>query len=187
MSWQHQILRVNLSDLSCAIEPLNEEWAQAYLGQRGLGTKYLYEEIDPGVDPLSPENKLIFATGPLTGTMASTGGRYSVITKGALTNAIACSNSGGQFGAELKLAGYDLLILEARRRNPFTCISKTSRCACSLPATCGAGPSGRRKQPSSGTTATRSSTSPRSGPAPSTVAGLPVWSTTCTGPPAARA
>ena len=118
MSWQHQILRVNLSDLSCAIEPLNEEWAQAYLGQRGLGTKYLYEEIDPSVDPLSPENKLIFATGPLTGTMASTGGRYSVITKGALTNAIACSNSGGQFGAELKLAGYDLLILEGKAPEP---------------------------------------------------------------------
>ena len=118
MSWQHQILRVNLTDLNCTIEPLNEEWAQSYLGQRGLGTKYLYEEIDPGVDPVSPENKLIFATGPLTGTMASTGGRYSVITKGALTNAIACSNSGGQFGAELKLAGYDLLILEGKAPEP---------------------------------------------------------------------
>ncbi len=118
MSWQRQLLRVNLTDLSCTIEPLNDEWAQAYLGQRGLGTKYLYEEIDPRVDPLSPENKLIFATGPLTGTMASTGGRYSVITKGALTNAIACSNSGGQFGAELKLAGYDLLILEGRAPEP---------------------------------------------------------------------
>ena len=118
MSWQHQILRVNLTDLSCAIEPLNDEWAQTYLGQRGLGSKYLYEETDPQVDPLSPDNKLIFATGPLTGTMASTGGRYSVITKGALTNAIACSNSGGQFGAELKLAGYDLLILEGRAPKP---------------------------------------------------------------------
>ena len=118
MSWQHQILRVNLTDLSCVIEPLNEEWAQSYLGQRGLGTKYLFEEVDPRVDPVSPENKLIFATGPLTGTMASTGGRYSVITKGALTNAIACSNSGGQFGAELKLAGYDLLILEGKAPDP---------------------------------------------------------------------
>ncbi len=118
MGWQHQLLRVNLSNLSCAVESLNKEWAQSYLGQRGLGTKYLYEEIDPRVDPVSPENKLIFATGPLTGTMASTGGRYSVITKGALTNAIACSNSGGQFGAELKLAGYDLLILEGKAPKP---------------------------------------------------------------------
>ena len=78
------------------------EWAQEYLGQRGLATKYFVEEVDPKVDPLSPANKLIFATGPLTGTMASTGGRYSVITKGPLTGAIACSNSGGYFGAELQ-------------------------------------------------------------------------------------
>ena len=118
MSWQHQILRVNLTELKCSVEPLNEELAQSYLGQRGLGSRYLYEEVDPRVDPVAPENKLIFATGPLTGTMASTGGRYSVITKGALTNAIACSNSGGQFGAELKLAGYDLLILEGRAPEP---------------------------------------------------------------------
>ena len=118
MGWQRQILRVNLTEGTCNIEPLNMEWAEQYLGQRGLGTKYLSEEMDPSVDPLSPENKVIFATGPLTGTMASTGGRYSVITKGALTNAIACSNSGGKFGGELKLAGYDLLILEGASEKP---------------------------------------------------------------------
>ena len=71
------------------------DWARDYLGQRGLATRYFSAEVDPKVDPLSPENKIIWATGPLTGTMASTGGRYSVITKGALTGAIACSNSGG--------------------------------------------------------------------------------------------
>lgn len=118
MSWQQQILRVNLSNGECTIEPLNMEWANQYLGQRGLGSKYLLEEMDPAADPLSAENKLIFATGPLTGTMASTGGRYSVITKGALTNAIACSNSGGKFGAELKAAGYDLLIIEGESDKP---------------------------------------------------------------------
>jgi len=93
-------------------------WAEAYLGQRGLGSKYLLEEMDPAADALSAENKLIFATGPLTGTMASTGGRYSVITKGPLTGAIACSNSGGKFGAELKMAGYDLLIIEGESDKP---------------------------------------------------------------------
>ncbi|MCH7881001.1 MAG: aldehyde ferredoxin oxidoreductase family protein [Proteobacteria bacterium] len=118
MSWQRQILRVNLSKGECTIEPLNMEWAQLYLGQRGLGSKYLLEEMDPAADPLSAENKLIFATGPLTATMASTGGRFSVITKGALTGAIACSNSGGKFGAELKLAGYDLLIVEGASDKP---------------------------------------------------------------------
>jgi len=118
MSWQQQILRVNLSTGDCKIEPLNMEWAEDFLGQRGLGSKYLLEEMDPAADSLSVENKVIFATGPLTGTMASTSGRYSVITKGALTDAIACSNSGGKFGAELKNAGYDLLIIEGESDKP---------------------------------------------------------------------
>ena len=95
MAWTKTILRINLTTGEITKEPLNMEWAQEYLGQRGLATKYFTEETDPNVDPLSPENKLIFATGPLTGTCASTGGRYSVITKGPLTGAIACSNSGG--------------------------------------------------------------------------------------------
>jgi aldehyde:ferredoxin oxidoreductase len=94
------------------------DWAFDYLGERGLASKYLMEMMDPKADPMSPENVLIFATGPLTGTMASTSGRYAVITKGPLTNAIACSNSGGKFGADLKFAGYDLLILEGRSPEP---------------------------------------------------------------------
>jgi aldehyde:ferredoxin oxidoreductase len=118
MAWQRKVLRVNLSKGTCTAEPLNMEWARAYLGQRGLATKYLVEEMDPKVDPLSPANKLIFATGPLTGTMASTGGRYSVITKGALTGAIACSNSGGHWGPELKMAGWDMVIVEGKASKP---------------------------------------------------------------------
>ena len=118
MAWTRKILRVNLTKGTCAAEPLNMQWAQDYLGQRGLATKYYVSEVDPKVDPLSPENKLIFATGPLTGTMASTGGRYSVITKGPLTGAIACSNSGGFFGAELKMAGWDMVIFEGKSAKP---------------------------------------------------------------------
>lgn len=118
MGWARKILRVNLSEGTCKSEPLNMEWAAKYLGQRGLASKYLVEEIDPKCDPLGPDNKLIFATGPLTGTAASTGGRYSVITKGALTNAIACSNSGGYWGAELKFAGWDMIILEGKSPKP---------------------------------------------------------------------
>ncbi|NNE64381.1 MAG: aldehyde ferredoxin oxidoreductase, partial [Gammaproteobacteria bacterium] len=118
MTWQRKILRVNLTEGTCKIEALNMDWAHDFLGQRGLGTKYLYEEMDPSADALSAENKVIFATGPVTGTLASTSGRYSVITKGALTDAIACSNSGGKFGAELKFAGYDLLIIEGESEKP---------------------------------------------------------------------
>ena len=118
MGWTKKILRVDLSKGTCKAEPLNMDWAKAYLGQRGLATKYFVEEVDPKVDPLSPENKLIMTTGPLTGTAASTGGRYSVVTKGALTGAIACSNSGGYFGAELKFAGWDMIIFEGKSPKP---------------------------------------------------------------------
>jgi aldehyde:ferredoxin oxidoreductase len=118
MTWAGKILRINLTTGSVKTEPLNMQWARDYVGSRGLGSKYLISEIDPKVDPLSPENKLIWATGPLTGTMASTGGRYTVITKGPLTGAIACSNSGGYFGAELKMAGWDMVICEGKSPKP---------------------------------------------------------------------
>ena len=118
MSWQNKVARVNLTDGAISSEPLNQQWANDYLGARGLGSKYLWEEMDPAADPLGAENVLIFATGPLTGTMASTSGRYVVVTKGPLTGAIACSNSGGKFGAELKYAGYDMLIIHGRAAKP---------------------------------------------------------------------
>ncbi len=118
MAWTQNVLRVNLSHGTCKKEPLNMEWAKQYLGQRGLGTKYLSEEIDPKIDALSPDNVMIMATGPLTGTMASTGGRYSIITKSPLTGAVACSNSGGFIGAEIKNAGWDMIIFEGRAASP---------------------------------------------------------------------
>nr|VFJ90923.1 MAG: phenylacetaldehyde:ferredoxin oxidoreductase [Candidatus Kentron sp. LFY] len=118
MAWQKKILRVDLTKGTCITEPLDMEWAMQYLGQRGLATKYLVEEVRPTVDPLSPENKLIMTTGPLTGTMASTGGRYSVVTKGPLTGTVACSNSGGFIGAEMKNAGWDMFIFEGKAPKP---------------------------------------------------------------------
>ena len=118
MSWAGKILRVDLTAGTVKTEPLKMDWARAYLGSRGLATKYIVDEVDPKVDPLSPANKLIWATGPLTGTMASTGGRYTVVTKGPLTGAIACSNSGGYWGAELKMAGWDMVIFEGKSAKP---------------------------------------------------------------------
>ena len=118
MSWQNKILRVDLGSGEITTEPLNWQWANEYLGGRGLASKYLSEEMDASAGAESPENALIFATGPLTGTMASTSGRYVVVTKGPLTGAIACSNSGGKFGAELKYAGYDMLIIRGRAKSP---------------------------------------------------------------------
>jgi len=118
MGWQGKILRVDLTAGTAESELLNMDWARDYLGSRGLASRYLYEEMDPAADALDPQNRLIFATGPLTGTMASTGGRYTVVTKGALTNAIACSNSGGYFGAEVKFAGYDMIIIQGKAAHP---------------------------------------------------------------------
>jgi aldehyde:ferredoxin oxidoreductase len=118
MAWTRKILRVDLTTGTCIAEALNMAWANEYLGQRGLATKYLAEEIDPKCDPLGPHNKLIMATGPLTGTMASTGGRYSVITKSPLTGLVACSNSGGFIGAEMKNAGWDMVIFEGKSPEP---------------------------------------------------------------------
>lgn len=102
-------------------------WAKDYLGSRGLATKYFTEEVDAKVDPLSVDNKIIWATGPLTGTMASTGGRYTVVTKGPLTGAIACSNSGGYWGAELKFAGWDMVIFEGKSPKPVYLMIENDR------------------------------------------------------------
>ena len=146
MSWAGKILRVDLTAGTVKSEPLNMDWAHAYLGSRGLGSKYLVEELDATVDPLSPSNKIIWATGPLTGTMASTGGRYTVITKSPLTGAIACSNSGGYWGAELKMAGWDMVILEGKAPSRCTSTSTTILLNCAMRPTCGAKACGKPKR-----------------------------------------
>src|SRR5215475_11257677 len=96
--WTGKLLRVNLSKQSFTVEDIAQQWLRDYIGGRGVADRYLWEELDPRVDPLSPENKLIFATGPLTGSPVSCGSRYMVVTKGPLTGAITTSNSGGHWG-----------------------------------------------------------------------------------------
>ncbi len=116
--WTGNILRVNLTDGTLKTEPLNMENANDYVGARGLGTKYYCDEVDPKIDPFSPENKLIFMTGPLTGTAATSAGRYEVVTKAPLTGTIGAANSGGQFGPEIKYAGFDGIIFEGKSPKP---------------------------------------------------------------------
>ncbi|MGM0498939.1 MAG: aldehyde ferredoxin oxidoreductase family protein [Bacillota bacterium] len=117
--YEYQVLRVDLTEETIKRETIAGEDVKNYLGGRGLASKILYDEIDPKVDPLSPENKLIYATGLLTGTAASTGGRYMVVTKGPLTGTIASSNSGGFFGAELRFSGNDIIIFEGKAERPL--------------------------------------------------------------------
>lgn len=116
--WVGRVLFVDLSARTHLIEELNLDWAKEFIGGRGLGARYLTELGDPGLDPFEPANPLIFATGPLTGTNASCGARYMVVTKGPLTNCITTSNSGGHWGPELKFAGYDLLVIAGRAETP---------------------------------------------------------------------
>ena len=117
-SYNGKILRVNLSNHSYKVEDLCLDLAKKFIGGRGLGTKLYMDEVSPTVDPLSPENKVLFIAGPLTGTSVPAGCRYMVVTKSPLTGMIASSNSGGRWGAILKYAGYDAIILEGKSEKP---------------------------------------------------------------------
>jgi aldehyde:ferredoxin oxidoreductase len=113
-----RILRIDLSKKKISSQPLTNEQAELFLGGRGLGAEVLFRELPRGIDSLSPENKLIFATGPLTGTGAPTSGRYSVTTRSPLTGTIFDSNSGGHFGVQLKRSGWDAVVLDGRADRP---------------------------------------------------------------------
>ena len=117
-AYNGKILRVNLGAGSILPENLDVEMAKKYIGARGIGAKYLYDEVDANVDPLSPANKMIIAAGPVTGSHFPTGGRYMVITKSPLTDTIAFANSGGYWGVEFKKTGYDAIILEDKADKP---------------------------------------------------------------------
>lgn len=116
--YTEKIIRVDLTNKIIKIEKLNMDYAKEYIGGRGLGSKYLYEEIDPQIDALSPENKIIFMTGPVTGTNATCAGRFNVVAKAPLTGTIGAGNTGGYFGPELKFAGYDGIIFEGKASSP---------------------------------------------------------------------
>ena len=111
-AYYEKIARVNLTTGEIKIEQLDLDLAHKFIGGRGLGTKILYDEGVATVDPLSPENKLVYITGPLTGAAAPSTGRYMVVTKSPLTGMIASSNSGGIWGQKLKYAGWDAIIVE---------------------------------------------------------------------------
>lgn len=111
-AYYEKIARINLTTGQIKVEKLDLDMAHKFIGGRGLGTKILYDEGVATVDPLSPENKLVYITGPMTGANAPSTGRYMVVTKSPLTGMIACSNSGGIWGAKLKYAGWDAIIVE---------------------------------------------------------------------------
>jgi aldehyde:ferredoxin oxidoreductase len=126
-SYAGHILRVNLSTGAIQRERLNREWAERYYGGKGLGMKYLFEELAPQTDPLSPDNKLILMTGPLTGTIVPCSGKLDIITKSPATGTILACSIGGYFAGELKFAGYDAVVIEGKAEKPVYLSIKDSR------------------------------------------------------------
>jgi aldehyde:ferredoxin oxidoreductase len=116
--WTGKILRVDLTGGKVDVEQLDMKVAKEYIGGRGLGIYFLNKEINPGCEPLSPDNMLVMATGPLTGTITPTASRYMVMTKSPLTGALTCSNSGGQFPKEMKRGGFDAVLFTGRSPEP---------------------------------------------------------------------
>jgi aldehyde:ferredoxin oxidoreductase len=116
--WMGKMLRVDLGSGEIRDEIIDPQVAKDYIGGRGIGIYYLNRDVDPACDPLSPENVLVMAAGPLTGTGAPTGARYMVMTKSPLTGAITCSNAGGRFPTELKRSGYDGIVFFGRAQHP---------------------------------------------------------------------
>ncbi|HMK92939.1 MAG TPA: aldehyde ferredoxin oxidoreductase family protein [Thermoleophilia bacterium] len=116
--WTGTILRVDLTKGTATREATDPQMAHDYLGARGLGGHIIRNEVDPRTDPLGPDNKVVFAPGPLTGTFAPSAGRFDVVTKGPLNGVLAASNSGGTFGPEVKFAGYDAIVVEGVAKKP---------------------------------------------------------------------
>lgn len=117
-SYTGKLLRINLSEGKSKAEDIPEQWMKDFLGGRGLGVRYLYEELKPGIEPLGADNKLIFMMGPLGATTAMSVSRMAIVTKSPLTGAVAKSIMGGSFGAYLKFAGFDGIIVEGEAEKP---------------------------------------------------------------------
>ena len=109
-----RVLRVDLGRRAVSTEPLKEELIKMLLGGRGIAAKYYWDEIPAGVDELGEKNKIFFFTGPLTGTPLVSTTKFQLATKSPETRMYLCSNCGGDFGPQLKQAGFDGLIIEGR-------------------------------------------------------------------------
>jgi len=122
-----KILRIDLLNGKITEEFPDEETLKMYLGGSGLATKYLIDETSKGIDPLGPENKLIFMTGPLTGTPSPSTGRYSVVAKSPLTGIWGQANSAGFWGRDLKRSGFDGVIFEGISPKPVYLVTEDGK------------------------------------------------------------
>ena len=116
--YQNKVLRIDLSGRKYSTEPLNMEFAEKYVGSKGLAIRYMYEELKPGIDALGTENKLFFTTGPLTGTPVACSGKLSIAAKSPATGTMNDCSIGGHAGIRIKYAGYDMVIFEGKLDKP---------------------------------------------------------------------
>ncbi len=116
--YQGQVLRIDLSAGTSTVEPLNMEWAEKYIGGKGLLLRYLWDEVPPKVDPWAPESPVILMTGPFAGTGVSTASRLVVGCKSPATGILNDSYVGGSFAPEMKFAGYDAIIITGESPSP---------------------------------------------------------------------
>lgn len=114
-----KILRVNLSSKKISEEKIGEDVARKFIGGVGLAAKIIYDEVEPKTSPYDPNNKIVFMTGPLTGTLIPCTGRYVVCAKSPLTDAWGEAHAGGFWARELKRAGYDGIVIEGRSERPI--------------------------------------------------------------------
>ncbi len=114
----NNLLRINLTEGTVTKEKIPDSVVFQYMGGTGYITYYLYKEVQPKIDPLSPKNKIIIAPGPIQGTRIPVSGRYSIGTKSPLTGLYLDSNAGGFLGPEIRFAGYDLIIIEGKSSKP---------------------------------------------------------------------
>lgn len=118
LGYQNKVLRIDLTKKGASFEPLRMDFARKYVGSKGLAIRYMYEELEPGIDPLGPENKLFLTTGPLTGTPVPCSGKLSVAAKSPATGTMNDCSIGGHVGIRLKYAGYDMVIFEGKLSEP---------------------------------------------------------------------
>lgn len=116
--WVGKILRIDLSKEQIKEQPLDKELALEWIGGRGWAIKILWDELEPGIDPLDPENKVVIATGPLTGTIVPSSGKVVVASKSPLTGGYGDGNIGSHLGHMLKMSGYDAIVIEGRAKKP---------------------------------------------------------------------
>ena len=113
-----RVLEIDLATQRYSFQPLDEELAALYIGGKGYGTRLLYDRTAPGIDPLGPENPLIFATGPLNGSVAPQSNRFAVVCKSPLTGGIGNATCGGSFALGMKKAGIDVLVISGESPHP---------------------------------------------------------------------